>query len=107
MLEAQVAILFHRAPDDFIELGIQVRIKKPWCDGFAVENGLEDNAGSVAAEGKNAGGHFVQNYAKGSGDKALSTTIAFVDKFRKEFEDHLDGKPCPYAVQPQEALANA
>ena len=22
--------------------------------------------------------------------------IAFVKKFRKEFEDHLDGKPCPY-----------
>jgi NADH-quinone oxidoreductase subunit F len=23
-------------------------------------------------------------------------TIAFVKKFRKEFEDHLDGKPCPF-----------
>jgi NADH-quinone oxidoreductase subunit F len=23
-------------------------------------------------------------------------TIGFVKKFRKEFEDHLDGKPCPY-----------
>jgi NADH-quinone oxidoreductase subunit F len=23
-------------------------------------------------------------------------TIAFVKKFRKEFEDHLDGRPCPY-----------
>jgi NADH-quinone oxidoreductase subunit F len=34
-------------------------------------------------------------------------TIAFVDKFRKEFEDHLDGKPCPYADLQQEVLANA
>ena len=25
-------------------------------------------------------------------------TIAFVKKFRKEFEDHLDGKPLPYAI---------
>jgi NADH-quinone oxidoreductase subunit F len=23
-------------------------------------------------------------------------TIAFVKKFRKEFEDHLEGRPCPY-----------
>jgi hypothetical protein len=30
-----------------------------------------------------------------------------VDKFRKEFEDHLDGKPCPYANLPEPALANA
>jgi hypothetical protein len=22
--------------------------------------------------------------------------MAFVKKFRKEFEDHLDGKPCPF-----------
>ena len=31
------------------------------------------------------------------GDAAAMPTIAFVDKFRKEFEDHLNGKPCPYA----------
>ena len=30
------------------------------------------------------------------GDAAAMPTIAFVKKFRKEFEDHLDGKPCPY-----------
>jgi NADH-quinone oxidoreductase subunit F len=23
-------------------------------------------------------------------------TIAFVKKFRQEFEDHLEGRPCPY-----------
>jgi NADH-quinone oxidoreductase subunit F len=31
------------------------------------------------------------------GDAAAMPTIAFVKKFRKEFEDHLDGKPCPQA----------
>ena len=30
------------------------------------------------------------------GDAAAMPTIAFVKKFRKEFEDHLEGKPCPY-----------
>jgi NADH-quinone oxidoreductase subunit F len=30
------------------------------------------------------------------GDAAAMPTMAFVKKFRKEFEDHLDGKPCPY-----------
>ncbi len=39
------------------------------------------------------------------GDAAAMPTIAFVDKFRKEFEDHLDGKPCPYAPQTETALA--
>jgi NADH-quinone oxidoreductase subunit F len=31
------------------------------------------------------------------GDAAAMPTIAFVNKFRNEFEDHLNGKPCPYA----------
>jgi NADH-quinone oxidoreductase subunit F len=30
------------------------------------------------------------------GDAAAMPTIAFVKKFRKEFEDHLEGMPCPY-----------
>jgi NADH-quinone oxidoreductase subunit F len=30
------------------------------------------------------------------GDAAAMPTISLVKKFRKEFEDHLDGKPCPY-----------
>ncbi len=31
------------------------------------------------------------------GDAAAMPTIAFVKKFRKEFEDHLNGEPCPFA----------
>ena len=30
------------------------------------------------------------------GDAAAMPTMAFVKKFKKEFEDHLDGKPCPF-----------
>jgi len=30
------------------------------------------------------------------GDAAAMPTIAFVEKFRDEFEAHLDGKPCPF-----------
>lgn len=33
------------------------------------------------------------------GDAAAMPTIAFVKKFRREFEDHLNGKPCPYAKE--------
>jgi NADH-quinone oxidoreductase subunit F len=33
------------------------------------------------------------------GDAAAMPTIAFVKKFRKEFEDHLNGKACPFARQ--------
>jgi NADH-quinone oxidoreductase subunit F len=39
------------------------------------------------------------------GDAAAMPTIAFVNKFRQEFVDHLDGKPCPFAkAQPQELV---
>jgi NADH-quinone oxidoreductase subunit F len=38
------------------------------------------------------------------GDAAAMPTIGFVKKFRKEFEDHLDGKPCPYAHATEAAL---
>jgi NADH-quinone oxidoreductase subunit F len=38
------------------------------------------------------------------GDAAAMPTIAFVQKFRKEFEDHLDGKGCPYRHTHQEEL---
>lgn len=31
------------------------------------------------------------------GDAAAMPTIAFVKKFRQEFEDHLHGRPCPHA----------
>src|SRR5271168_4196238 len=31
------------------------------------------------------------------GDAAAMPTLGFVKKFRKEFEEHLNGKPCPYA----------
>jgi NADH-quinone oxidoreductase subunit F len=30
------------------------------------------------------------------GDAAAMPTISIVKKFRKEFEDHLEGKPCPF-----------
>ena len=30
------------------------------------------------------------------GDAAAMPTIAFVKKWRKEFEDHLEGRGCPY-----------
>jgi NADH-quinone oxidoreductase subunit F len=40
------------------------------------------------------------------GDAAAMPIMAFVKKFRKEFEDHLDGKPCPFekAGQAQEPV---
>lgn len=38
------------------------------------------------------------------GDAAAMPTLGFIKKFRKEFEDHLDGKPCPYAHQTDTVL---
>jgi NADH-quinone oxidoreductase subunit F len=38
------------------------------------------------------------------GDAAAMPIISYVQKFRKEFEDHLDGKPCPYEKVQEPAL---
>jgi NADH-quinone oxidoreductase subunit F len=38
------------------------------------------------------------------GDAAAMPTIGFIKKFRQEFEDHLNGKPCPYAHTEEPAL---
>jgi NADH-quinone oxidoreductase subunit F len=39
------------------------------------------------------------------GDAAAMPTIAFVEKFRDDFEAHLDGKPCPYEKASQLVMA--
>jgi NADH-quinone oxidoreductase subunit F len=39
------------------------------------------------------------------GDAAAMPMIAFVEKFRHEFMDHLNGKPCPYSHRGQEREA--
>jgi NADH-quinone oxidoreductase subunit F len=41
------------------------------------------------------------------GDAAAMPTIAFVKKFRQEFVDHLDGKPCPFARVGERELVGA
>jgi NADH-quinone oxidoreductase subunit F len=38
------------------------------------------------------------------GDAAAMPTISIVEKFRHEFEDHLNGKPCPYEGSHQMAM---
>ena len=43
------------------------------------------------------------------GDAAAMPMIAFVQKFRQEFEDHLEGRPCPFlrsGASPQLAMAD-
>lgn len=38
------------------------------------------------------------------GDAAAMPILGFVKKFRKEFEEHLNGKPCPYAKHVEMAV---
>ncbi len=40
------------------------------------------------------------------GDAAAMPAISFVEKFRDEFEAHLDGKPCPYEPADRTVLAS-
>ncbi len=41
------------------------------------------------------------------GDAAAMPTIGFVKKFRNEFEDHLNGRPCPYSHENVDELVGA
>jgi NADH-quinone oxidoreductase subunit F len=38
------------------------------------------------------------------GDAAAMPIISYVQKFRSEFEDHLNGKPCPFEKAAEPAL---
>jgi NADH-quinone oxidoreductase subunit F len=38
------------------------------------------------------------------GDAAAMPIISYVQKFRSEFEDHLNGKPCPFEKAAERAL---
>jgi len=38
------------------------------------------------------------------GDAAAMPVISYVEKFREEFEAHLNGKPCPFENVPEPAL---
>jgi NADH-quinone oxidoreductase subunit F len=38
------------------------------------------------------------------GDAAAMPIISYVQKYRKEFEDHLDGRPCPFETAHEPAL---
>ena len=39
------------------------------------------------------------------GDAAAMPTIAFVKKFRNEFEEHLEGRPCPFETELEPVMA--
>jgi NADH-quinone oxidoreductase subunit F len=38
------------------------------------------------------------------GDAAAGPILGFVKKFRKEFEEHLNGKACPFARRGEPAV---
>jgi NADH-quinone oxidoreductase subunit F len=40
------------------------------------------------------------------GDAAAMPMISYVQKYRQEFEDHLDGKPCPFERVQEPALVS-
>ena len=63
-LAAEVAIFFERLVDDVFEFGREFGMEPKRRNRSAIENGFGDDAGSFAAEGERAGGHFVKNDAE-------------------------------------------
>ncbi len=58
--------------------------------GFGVDQGYRQHAAYLAE-------NMLGRTFCPLGDAAAMPMVAFVKKFRKEFEDHLNGKPCPFA----------
>ncbi len=61
MLVAEVAIFFEGAVDDFFEARRQVGIEADRGNRRAIQDGFEDEAAGVTAEGERAGGHFIED----------------------------------------------
>jgi hypothetical protein len=61
VLITQVAVFFQRFADDAFKLRRQIGIQPHRGDGRAVQYGIENCCGAVAAEWRLAGSHLVQN----------------------------------------------
>ena len=65
MLVPEVAVLLDGFDDELLEFDGKVVVEANGGGGSLVENGVEDGARTFSLEGKRAGGHFVENDAKG------------------------------------------
>src|ERR1700735_278618 len=64
-LIAQVAIFFQRLINDVFEFGGKFGIQAHRSDRSAIQNRVSNHAGSFTAKRNRAGGHFIQDHAKG------------------------------------------
>src|SRR5580698_4570208 len=64
VLVTKIAVVFESFVDDAFELGREIGIEARRRSGLTIEDGVEDVGGAFAAEGKLAGGHFVEDGAE-------------------------------------------
>src|SRR5512146_1431517 len=64
-LEAKIGIFLHHAEDDFFEARGDGGVKSARRFGIGVEDGIEEERRSVAAERALGGDHFVKDFAEG------------------------------------------
>src|SRR5690242_7431570 len=72
----QRAIFFERLIDDVLELRRDRRVQARSGNGGAIEDGLEDDSGSVPGKGLLAGSHFVEDEPQGEEVGALVELFA-------------------------------
>ncbi len=68
---------------------------KKTLDRFHAGGGLKKDIDNIQYLAENMLGRTFCPF----GDAAAMPTISIVKKFRQEFEDHLEGRPCPYEEQ--------
>src|SRR5579862_129551 len=89
-LIAELAILLKGSADDVVEPGRQISVEAQYGNGLAFENGVEDDAGTLALEGQSAGGHFVQDHAERK-EIGAGVEIFGADLFGRHVGDGADG----------------
>ncbi len=89
-LVAQLTILFQSLVDDLFQLGRQIGVDAHGGSRLAVQDGVKDYGGGVAAEGDDAGRHLVED---GSERKQVAAGVEFLalGLFRGHVRDGADG----------------
>ena len=78
VLVAQIAVLLQGFEDDVFELGRQIPVETNGRRRHRIEDGFENDAGTLAVKRHSAGSHLVENRSKG---KKIGASVQFLGPY--------------------------
>src|ERR1700730_18204770 len=96
-LVAQVTIFLQSFVDDLFQLRRQISVDPHGGSWLAVQDGVKDDGGSVAAEGDDACPHLVEDSAE---RKQVAAGVEFLalGLFGRHIRERADGRARPWSV---------